>query len=93
MVKKTSKPRRARKTGSAASTASKAGKAGKPTEGTGAVAANVAPPTDEELDMRDRMKTGPRRQAGPPLDGDNPEPMPAAQVAANSLPGPTDPAG
>ena len=31
-------------------------------------------PTDEELDRRDRMKSGPRRPAGPPLAGDTAEP-------------------
>jgi hypothetical protein len=48
-------------------------------------------PTDEELDLRDQMKTGPRRLAGPPLEGDHPEAAPLAALDAVSLSEPTDP--
>lgn len=48
-------------------------------------------PTDEELDLRDKSKTGPRRLAGPPLEGDQPEPAPLAALADEAIPDPTDP--
>ena len=49
-------------------------------------------PSDEELDRRDRMKTGPRREAGPPLLGDTPEPVPTRALPDNAVLPPIDPA-
>ena len=66
--------------------------AGKPAT----VASNVSRsagsvPTDAELDARDRMKSGPRRPAGPPLLGDTPEPVPTRALPDSALTPPTDP--
>jgi hypothetical protein len=47
--------------------------------------------TDAELDARDRTKSGPRRQAGPPLAGDTPEPVPTRALTDAELNPPTDP--
>lgn len=45
--------------------------AGKPATPSATRSRKVAsPPSEEELDLRDRLKAGPRRQAGPPLVGD-----------------------
>jgi hypothetical protein len=62
--------KRARKTATSARTAAK--NAGRPvTRRTGrAAAAATAGPSDEDLDLRNRLKSGPRRPAGPPLTGD-----------------------
>lgn len=65
--------------------------AGKPTDASNATRDARAGPTDEELDLRDRMKTGPRRPAGPPLPGDTPEPAPTRALPDDALPPPTDP--
>ena len=49
-------------------------KAGRPTESSAArtraatISANM--PSEADLDLRDRLKAGPRRPAGPPLVGD-----------------------
>ena len=61
--------------------------------GRAAAAAAVGPtrPTDEELDQRDQMKAGPRRLAGPPLEGDHPEATPLEALDVGSLTEPTDP--
>lgn len=56
-----------------------------------AAAAAAAGPSDEELDLRDRLKAGPRRQAGPHLSGDMPEPAAMRALAEEVLPEPTDP--
>jgi hypothetical protein len=48
-------------------------------------------PSDEELDRRDQMKSGPRRQAGPPLLGDTPEPVPTRALPDDAVLPPTDP--
>jgi hypothetical protein len=45
------------------------------------------------LDLLDLMKSGPRRQAGPPLEGDHPEAAPLAALDVASLPETTDPKG
>jgi hypothetical protein len=58
-----------------------------------AAAAAPPPPTDVELDLRDKMKSGPRRQAGPTLEGDHPEAAPLAALAFDVMPAPTDPQG
>lgn len=48
--------------------------AGKPTDSSAARARSAATtantPSAADLDLRDRLKAGPRRQAGPPLVGD-----------------------
>jgi hypothetical protein len=70
----------------------RANDAGKPVTNNGnRAAAADAEPTDEELDRRDRMKTGPRRQAGPPLGGDTPEPAPLRELEDSQIMDPTDP--
>lgn len=51
----------------------------------------AAGPSDDELDQRNRMKSGPRRPAGPPLAGDTPEPVPTRSLPERDLPPPTDP--
>jgi len=56
-----------------------------------AAAAEATEPSAEELDLLDQMKTGPRRQAGPPLEGDEPEAMPLAALNDDSMPEATDP--
>lgn len=48
-------------------------------------------PTPAELDVRDRMKSGPRRQAGPPLGGDLPDRAAARALRDEVVPKPTDP--
>jgi hypothetical protein len=70
----------------------RANDAGKPvTDDRTRAAAPAAEPSDEDLDRRDRMKTGPRRQAGPRLGGDTPEPAPLRQLEDNEITDPTDP--
>ena len=54
-------------------------------------AAARAGPSDEELDLRDRLKAGPRRQAGPPLSGDTPERARMRALRDEVVPDPTDP--
>ncbi len=66
--------------------------AGKPvTSGAVRAAAAAAGPTPEELDARDRLKSGPRRQAGPPLGGDNIERAAVKALRDEVVPDPTDP--
>lgn len=66
--------------------------AGAPVNSTTGTARGAASgPTDAELDARDRTKSGPRRQAGPPLAGDTPEPVPTRAVPDAQLTPPTDP--
>ena len=84
----TPKPRRVR---SRASEAGEPQTAAMPARAAAAAAGEPTRPTDEELDLRDQMKTGPRRQAGPPLEGDLPEAAPLAALDADSLPETTDP--
>jgi hypothetical protein len=68
--------------------------AGKPvTSSRNRPAAARAGPSDEELDLRDRLKAGPRRQAGPPLSGDMPERAPMRALRDEVVPDPTDPKG
>ncbi len=71
----------------------RAAAAGQPQTNDNAPQAARRPPTDAELDERDRMKSGPRRQAGPPLEGDNPEPVPMEAVRAAAMPRETNPEG
>ena len=66
--------------------------AGKPvTDASNASRGARSGPSDEDLDLRDRMKSGPRRPAGPPLPGDTPEPAPTRSLPDAALPPPTDP--
>lgn len=67
-----------------------ANEAGKPVTSDRTRAA-AAGPSDEELDRRDKMKVGPRRPAGPPLEGDTPEPVPTRALPDTALTAPTDP--
>lgn len=53
----------------------------------------TARPSDEELDLRNRLKSGPRRQAGPPLTGDTPEPSRMRALRNEVIPEPTEPKG
>jgi hypothetical protein len=66
--------------------------AGKPVTGGRARADTTAgTPTAEELDLRDRLKSGPRRQAGPPLGGDTLEKAAVKALRDEVVPEPTDP--
>ena len=84
MAKKAKKP----KSSTMARTTAK--NAGKPVTSSRSRAA-AAGPSDEELDLRDRLKAGPRRQAGPPLSGDMPERAPMRALREEVVPDPTDP--
>ena len=48
-------------------------------------------PSAEELDIRDRLKSGPRRQAGPPLGGDTLDRAAMKALRNEVVPEPTDP--
>ena len=66
--------------------------AGKPVvSGTVRAASPAGAPTAEELDIRDRLKSGPRRQAGPPLAGDTLERAAMKALRDEVVPEPTDP--
>jgi hypothetical protein len=72
------------------------GKAGKPVDPGSAPAARarsaaVATPSASELDARDRLKSGPRRPAGPPLVGDILSATALAALRTERLPRPTNP--
>jgi hypothetical protein len=88
MAKKTKK-----KSKSSTSARTTAKNAGKPVTSRRerAAAAAAAGPSDEELDLRNRLKSGPRRQAGPPLSGDMPERAPMRALREEVVPDPTDP--
>ena len=89
-AKKKSKGASARKTATSARTIAKS--AGKPvTSRMERAAAATAGPSDEELDLRNRLKSGPRRQAGPPLSGDMPERRAMKALREEVVPDPTDP--
>jgi hypothetical protein len=64
--------------------------AGKPKTSSTTRAAGRAP-TDEDLDLRDRLKSGPRRQGGPPLSGDHPDRESMRALRQEVIPEPTDP--
>ena len=81
MAKNTPKPQRSRTTSV---------DAGEP-QNARPSAARQTRPSDEELDRRDQMKIGPRRPAGPPLEGDEPEAAPLAAIDDDLLPEPTEP--
>lgn len=92
---------RARKTATTARTSAK--RAGKPTVPRNALAraAKVATsrkaaeragrPSPEDLDRRNRLKSGPRRQAGPPLEGDTLDRAAVRALRDEVVPKPTDP--
>jgi hypothetical protein len=66
--------------------------AGKPATESATRARKVAsPPSEEELDLRDRLKAGPRRPAGPPLVGDTQSRSAMNALRNEVLPEPTDP--
>lgn len=48
-------------------------------------------PTSEELDVRDRLKSGPRRPAGPPLVGDVSTRSAIEALRTEVVPEPTNP--
>ena len=48
-------------------------------------------PSAEDLDLRDRLKSGPRRAAGPPLAGDTPTRAAMDALRNEVLPEPTTP--
>jgi hypothetical protein len=54
-------------------------------------AAASGEPSAAELDARDRIKSGPRRPAGPPLTGDIPSRSAIDALTSEILPPPTDP--
>jgi hypothetical protein len=66
--------------------------AGKPvTSGTMRAETAAGTPSPEDLDIRDRLKSGPRRQAGPPLGGDTLEKAAIKALRDEVVPEPTDP--
>lgn len=84
----------AKKTKDSTTARTTAKSAGKPVTSRGIRAAAAATgPSHEELDLRDRLKAGPRRQAGPPLSGDMPERAPMRALRDEVIPAPTDPKG
>lgn len=50
-------------------------------------------PSPDDLDRRNRLKSGPRRQAGPPLDGDTLDRAAVRALRDEVVPKPTDPKG
>jgi hypothetical protein len=48
-------------------------------------------PSPDELDRRNRLKSGPRRPAGPPLEGDTLDRAALRALRDEVLPKPTDP--
>ena len=66
--------------------------AGKPvTSGTMRAETAAGTPSPEDLDIRDRLKSGPRRQAGPPLGGDTLEKAAIKALRDEVVPEATDP--
>lgn len=67
--------------------------AGKPvtTDGNARAATMAGTPSPEELDIRDRLKSGPRRPAGPPLSGDTLHRAAAKALRDEVVPKATDP--
>lgn len=53
--------------------------------------AMASAPSAEDLDLRDRMKSGPRRPAGPPLTGDIPTRAAMDALRTEVVPEPTTP--
>src|SRR5437588_5487232 len=94
-AKKTAKAKKAKtakKTAAGSAERTVERKAGKPvTADQLAAAAAATGPSDEELDLRDRLKAGPRRQAGPPLSDDTPHAAAMTALQNEVVPKPTDP--
>ncbi len=96
-TKKRGRKRAKRKTKKKASATARttAKRAGKPKKSSArrafAAAAAAAGPSAEQLDLRDRLKSGPRRQAGPPLSGDMPSPFAMRALREEVVPAATDP--
>ena len=68
--------------------------AGKPaTAGTARSRKVASAPSHEDLDLRDRLKSGPRRPAGPPLAGDIMSRSAMDALRNEVVPEPTDPRG
>ena len=68
--------------------------AGKPVDGGASRSRKVASaPSHEELDLRDRLKSGPRRPAGPPLTGDIMSRSAMDAMRNEVVPEPTEPRG
>jgi hypothetical protein len=68
--------------------------AGKPVTSGTARSRNVGTtPSSEDLDLRDRLKSGPRRPAGPPLAGDIMSRATMDAMRNEVVPEPTDPRG
>ena len=66
--------------------------AGKPVESGAARAASArGAPSAADLDIRDRLKAGPRRQAGPPLVGDTLNRAAVKALKEEVVPKSTDP--
>jgi len=79
-------------TSAARTVAKKAGKPVQPSTSRAAAKRSAdASPTPADLDLRDRLKSGPRRPAGPPLAGDTPTRSAMDALRAEVLPEPTDP--
>ena len=84
-------PRRSSKTGAATTTGKTAGK---PATGGGTRARKTPTrPSADDLDLRDRLKSGPRRPAGPPLVGDIMSRATMDALRNEVVPEPTDPRG
>ena len=70
-------------------------KAGKPTEPSvarmRAASTNADSPSQDDLELRDRLKAGPRRPAGPPLVGDILTRAAMDALRDQEMPKPTDP--
>lgn len=77
-------------TNKAASTAKSAGKPATPANRSRA-GRMAAAPSAEELDLRDRLKAGPRRPGGPPLVGDTLSRASLDALRNEVVPEPTDP--
>ncbi len=83
---------------SSTGTARTAGKsAGKPSQDSSArsrsAATSAQMPSKADLDLRDRLKAGPRRPAGPPLVGDTLTRAAMDALRNEVVPEPTDPKG
>jgi len=66
--------------------------AGKPVDSsTSRARAAASGPSPEDLDLRDRLKAGPRRPAGPPLAGDIMTRAAMDALRDEVVPKPTDP--
>jgi hypothetical protein len=100
MAKRAGARKSAKSAGAARSSAKRAGKPTVPRDPL-ARAAKVAKslkaaekagrPSPDDLDRRNRLKSGPRRQAGPPLEGDTLDRAALRALRDEVVPKPTDP--